>query len=187
MEVAMNARMLSGWALLANALINDILLIKAVIGGATGDVCPILQLVALLLFLFGLWGIWAEQPQTGRAGAVGLVLLGVSAAIAFVVVLTSLRGGDVGDAVPFISALLGLLGRVLVGWLTVQARVFPAWVGWCLLVHGVLEFTTGVVPGGAVTTGFAWLGDVLSLAAVAGYGWLIVQHQRPKPAPMSAR
>ena len=32
---------------------------------------------------------------------------------------------------------IAYLGYILIGWLTIRARVFPTWLGWLLLIIGI--------------------------------------------------
>ena len=54
-----------------------------------------------------------------------------------------------------------LVGSGVVGYLTIRARVFPAVVGWLLIVGGVLNLVSGLIPAGLVAT---ILGDISVLA-----------------------
>ncbi|HEV8192194.1 MAG TPA: hypothetical protein VGP82_12050 [Ktedonobacterales bacterium] len=106
------------------------------------------RLGAPLFLLLGLPAIQATQPATRRAGQVGLGLMGLAAATALLVALRSLTGGaDFAPAVPFASALARMVGDVLVGALTVRARIFPAWVGWLLAVSGLINLGKGLLSG----------------------------------------
>jgi hypothetical protein len=60
----------------------------------------------------------------------GLWCLGIGVGIAFVVRVLSLVGTvDVGDLVPLSNSVFNALGSVVVGWLTIRVRIFPAVVG----------------------------------------------------------
>jgi hypothetical protein len=165
--------------LLLYAVIGALLALLAVTDIGISPPFLILHLLALVLFLVGLPAIHATQPETGRAGQVGLTLMGLAAAIALVVVVLALTGGaDLGPIVPFLSALSGLIGDALIGFLTVRAGKFPAWTGWLLGLSGILNFGTGLLSGAVDVTVLAELGDLLGAAAIAGYGWTIVQRWR---------
>jgi len=172
----MTLRQLGGWALLANALIGVLLSLDMLVSGAnTPAPITILQLIGLLLFIAGLPAIQAMQPQAGRLGQVGLLLLALGAGIAFIVVTVYLAGGSTSSVLPFASALTAVTGSVVVGWVTVQARVFPAWIGWLLLATGVLNFAAGYLPAGTLaTTAGVIIGLAMSIP-IAGYGWIVVQ------------
>jgi hypothetical protein len=173
-------RRLGGWALLASALLGSVLTIALLLDPSQSTpFADLARLGAPLLLLLGLPALQATQPVTGRAGQVGLGLMGLAAAIAFVVTLRSLTGGaDFAPAVPFTSALAAMVGDALVGALTVRARVFPAWVGWLLAVSGVINFGTGLLSGVLDLFVLAVVGAGLGIAAITGYGWTIVRRGR---------
>ncbi len=169
-------RRLGGWALLSNAAIGTLLIVTDLANVKPSTPMALLHLLALALFLVGLPAIQATQPQTGRGGQVGLTLMGLAAAIAIVVVLVTLAGGDdVGPIVPLVSALAGLVGNLLVGVLTVRAGAFPAWTGWLLALAGAANFSSGLLSGAIDLSLVAALGELLGVAAVAGYGWTILR------------
>jgi hypothetical protein len=171
------ARSLGGWALLINAGVGALLLLVDLTNIGMATPLAVLHLLALALFLLGLPAIQATQPQTGRAGQLGLTLMGLAAAIAFIVVLLALAGvEDVGPVIPLMSALSGLVGDLLIGFLTVRAGTFPAWTGWLLALAGAANFGIGLFSGAADLSLAAALGSLLGIAAIAGYGWTIVQH-----------
>jgi len=172
----MTLRQLGGWALLANALIGVLLSLDMLVGGAnTPPPVTVVQLIGLLLFIAGLPAIQAMQPQTGRLGQLGLLLLGLGAGIAFIVVAVYLAGGSTPSFLSFTSALTAVVGSVVVGWITIRAKVFPSWIGWLLLVTGVLNFAAGYLPAGMLTTTVDVIVGVATSLPIAGYGWSIVQ------------
>ena len=85
---------------------------------------------------------------------------------------------DVGDLVPLLSAVFNLLGSLVVGWVTIRARVFPAAVGWLLIVSGVLNLLGGLTPAGLFTTLLGIVSGLAGSVAMAGYGWTIVRSTR---------
>jgi hypothetical protein len=93
-------------------------------------------------------------------------------------VLSLVSTVDVGDLVPLLSAVFNLLGSVVIGWLTVRARVFPSMVGWLLVVGGVLNLPGGLAPAGPFTTLLGVVSGLATAVAIAGYGWIIVNSTR---------
>jgi hypothetical protein len=175
----MALRQLAGWALLANAGIGILLSVDSLIeGGNTPAPITIVNLVAFLLFIVGLPAIQALQPQTGRLGQLGLVLMGLGAGIAFVVVAVYLAGSSISSIVPLSSAITGGLGGVLIGWLTIRAGAFPAWIGWLLLATSVLNFVVGYLSSGTFADIAGFVVGVAMSVPIAGYGWIIVQRTR---------
>ncbi len=172
-------RIIGGWALLASGFVTLLLVIGYTVSGGDALIFPIAGAVGSALFLLGLPAMWALQPQTGRPGQAGLWCLGIGASIALVVRLLLLGSQvDVGDLVPLLSAVFNLLGSVVVGWLTIRARVFPAAVGWLLAVGGVLNLLGGLTPAGLFTSVLGIVSGLAGAVAVAGYGWTIVGSTR---------
>ena len=172
-------RIIGGWALLASGFVTLLLVIGYTVSGGDTLIFPIAGAVGSALFLLGLPAMWALQPQTGRPGQAGLWCLGIGASIALVVRLLLLVSTvDVGDLVPLLSAVFNLLGSIIVGWVTIRARVFPAAVGWLLIVGGVLNLLGGLTPAGLFTTLVGIVSGLAGAVAVAGYGWTLVGSTR---------
>jgi hypothetical protein len=172
-------RIIGGWALLASGFVTLLLVIGYTVSGGDTLIFPIAGAVGSVLFLLGLPAMWALQPQTGRPGQAGLWCLGIGASIALVVRLLLLVSTvDVGDLVPLLSAVFNLLGSIIVGWVTIRARVFPAAVGWLLIVGGVLNLLGGLTPAGLFTTLVGIVSGLAGAVAVAGYGWTLVGSTR---------
>jgi hypothetical protein len=172
-------RIIGGWALLASGFVTLLLVIGYTVSGGDALIFPIAGAVGSALFLLGLPAMWALQPQTGRLGQAGLWCLGIGASIALVVRLLLLGSQvDVGDLVPLLSAVFNLLGSIIVGWVTIRARVFPAAVGWLLIVGGVLNLLGGLTPADLFTTLVGIISGLAGAVAVAGYGWTLVGSTR---------
>ena len=77
-----------------------------------------------------------------------------------------------------LSAVFNAIGSVVVGWLTIRARVFPATAGWLLLVAGVLNLLSGLTPVGLFTTLVGVVSGLAGAVAIAGYGWTIIGSTR---------
>lgn len=179
----MTLRTIGGWALLFNALLGLLVFIgtTADVGGNT--LYLVVGEVLSLLLIIGLLAIWAMQPQTGRLGQIGLWCLGIGTAIAFIVRLLLLFSSIDVSTPAFISALFALVGSLLVGWVTIQARVFHSAIGWLLIVNGVLNFISGLLPTSTAITILGIIAALAGVAAFAGYGWAIL---RRAPVPQSA-
>ncbi len=172
-------RIIGGWALLASGFVTLLLVIGYTVSGGDALIFPIAGAVGSALFLLGLPAMWALQPQTGRPGQAGLWCLGIGASIALVVRLLLLGSQvDVGDLVPLLSAVFNLLGSIIVGWVTIRARVFQALVGWLLIVGGVLNLLGGLTPADLFTTLVGIISGLAGAVAVAGYGWTLVGSTR---------
>jgi len=175
-------RAIGGWALLANALLLLLVVLGSAVSGGGAPLFLVASEVLGLLFLVGLPAIQALQPQTGRLGQAGLWCLGLAVGIALIVRMILLVSTvDVGDIVPFSSSLLALVGSLLVGWVTIQAKVFSPVFGWLLMVGGVLNFVSGLAPAGIGTTIVGIIAGLAQVGALAGYGWTIVRSTRERP------
>jgi hypothetical protein len=183
-----NTRIIGGWALLINAALTIVLLIAMTtsIGGVTFIL--IIGEVLSALLVVGLMAIWAMQPHAGRLGQIGLIgvwCLGIATGIAFLVRLAALVGSiDVGDFIPLSSALFGLVGSLLLGWATIQAKVFHPVIGWLLILGGVLNIVGWPLPVGAGQTLVGVITTLAQASAIGGYGWTILRgatyaHQAP--------
>src|SRR5690348_10118845 len=156
----MISRTIGGWALLINALLTLFILIGMTtsVGGdtlylMTGEVISLLLIVGLL-------ALWDMQPHAGRLGQIGLWCLGIATSLAFFVRLVVLLSTIDVDTPAFISALFGLVGSLLVGWVTIRAKVFHPAIGWLLIVGGVLNLIGGLLPAGI---GIALVGIIAGL------------------------
>lgn len=184
---SMSYRQLGGWALLGGGLISAVLALLMLFNVPASDALRVVQLVATLLVIVGLPAIQLTQPTTGQLGWLGIGLMELAAVIAFIVVSISwLTSADIPSAVPFISALAGLAGYVLVGYLTIRAHIFPAWTGWALAAVGVVNFAAGLLPASAALAVIAGLFALAGAVAIAGYGWSIVQRPQKSDATPSA-
>ena len=172
---------LSGWALILSALIFlfgfawDHLL-----NGPYTLFTVMLGIVGNILFLVGLPGIQQSQPQTGRPGQIGLILMAIGAVIAIIAnLLIRLAGADVADWVPLTSAIAGALGSIIVGWLTIQVKVFRPWIGWLMIVGAILNILFPLLPPEAVF--ISQIGLFAQSAALIGYGLSMLQRDRRFP------
>lgn len=166
----MNITRLQGWALL---IILPIDLLSFVVGDAPWF--GVLIAITVLLFIFGVPAIQSVQPM-GTAGLIGILLIELAALIAFSINYLGVSGEN---ALPTISVLAGALGRIIVGWLTTRANVFPAWVGWVFLSQGILSLLSFALLDDTVTLGSA-LGTLIVLldsVAAFGYGLGIIRRQ----------
>jgi hypothetical protein len=175
----MNIRRLQGWALIVGAVIDLVALINF-----DSPVFKVLFILGALLFMFGVPAIESFQ-HSGALGWVGIALLELGAIIAIVVNASAMSGGsNFSSAIPFISALAGALGRLLVGGLTFQKRVFAPWVGWAFIVEGLLNFLGGVLQIGALAPITGLLVPLVGAAALFGYGREVMQYASHSMASM---
>src|SRR5215216_1902530 len=127
----MNTRRLQGLALILSAVCTLLL-------GLSDPRTAMFDVIAtsgVILFILGIPAIYLAQPS-GWIGLAGITLLELAALISlgfrFEVVPSNLE-----DSLMLTSAILGTLGAVIVGWLTIREHVFPAWVGWVFLASGL--------------------------------------------------
>jgi hypothetical protein len=73
------------------------------------------------------------------------------------------------------SALSGMPGAVIVGWLTAREHVFPAWVGWVYIAQCVFNFITGPFKFNSLAGERVMFFPLLQAAALFAYGYLIYQ------------
>ena len=109
--------------------------------------------MAFVLVLVAVAGLHAAQRHSGRygrLGAVGALLTFVGYAIVLVAAhVTRLAGGQSVIAVRLVGGLVVLVGSILLGVLTLRARILPWWCG-ALLVVG---FPLGAVLEEVVAVG----------------------------------
>ena len=166
----MNITRLQGWALL---IILPIDLLSFVAGDAPWF-AP-LSLIAVILFIVGVPAIQSVQPM-GTAGLIGILLIELAALIAVSINYLGVSGEN---ALPLISVLAGALGRIIIGWLTTRANVFPSWVGWAFLSQGVLNLLgfAFLYDLGTLGSALGTIAFLLDSVAAFGYGLGIVQRQ----------
>jgi hypothetical protein len=161
----MNVRRLQGLALIVSAV--------CLLLGAFGLFPVIFITIGLILFILGVPAIYSAQP-TGWIGLVGIIFLELAAVIALGFRL-QLVSPSLSDGLSLTSAILGMVGALIVGWLTTRQHVFPAWVGWVFMLQGLLNFITGLFNSGAQGRSFFLVIAVLQAVATFAYGYFIYQ------------
>jgi hypothetical protein len=164
----MNARRLQGLALILSAAC---LLIGLLI--TNSSFAPAIAILGILLFMVGIPAVHSMQP-TGWLGLTGIVLLELAALIALLFRLDLVPSGA-GGSLSLASAILGMLGAIIVGWLTTREHVFPAWLGWLFIVYGLLNFAGGLISFGSMAGAISILIGLLDIVVLAGYGYFIYQ------------
>jgi hypothetical protein len=135
-------------------------------------------LLGIVLFMLGIPAVYSVQ-STGWIGLAGILLLEIAALIPLIFRLRMVSSGLDG-ALSLTGALAGMLGAIIVGWLTTRERVFPAWLGWAFIAQGLLNFFTGVFNLGNLTGAIPIYLPILSVVVQSAYGYLIYQ-QSVKP------
>ena len=132
-----------GWAGVVAALtyvLAGILILIAplqrVFSSISEHLIEVTLVVAFALTLVAIAGLHALQsPRYGRLGAAGSSIAFIGYALIVVVAAVSIRvGGEALFAVRLIGALAILIGSVLLGAMTLRARLLPWWCGVLLIV-----------------------------------------------------
>jgi hypothetical protein len=135
--------------------------LQRVFGSISEHSIEVLLVVAFTLTLVAIAGLHGLQRERyGRLGAAGSSMTFIGyALIAVVTAVTILVGGDALFAVRLIGALAILIGSVLLGAMTLRARVLPWWCGVLVIVGFPLGDTLdgNVARGGEeIVFGIVW-------------------------------
>ena len=136
------------------------------------------NIVGIILFMLGIPAVHSAQP-TGWIGLAGIILLELAAFIPLMFRLNMVPSGLAGS-LSLTSALAGMLGAVIIGWLTTREHVFPAWLGWAFLSYGLLNFITGQFNFGSLQGEIPIFLSILGIVVQTGYGYFIYR-QSIKP------
>jgi Bacterial extracellular solute-binding proteins, family 3 len=124
---------------------------QTVLGSFNDYLIEVAIVVAFLSTLLTIAILHAVQCQSGRFGLVGAgsLLTFVGYAVVLVTVhLTKLAGGEPIFSVRLVGGLLVLVGSILLGAMTLYARVLPWWCGVLLIVGFPLgDFLNNVAEG----------------------------------------
>ena len=176
----MNARRLQGLALIASAVCFLLGLFGpqslSLIGPqATG----FFVIAGILLFIVGIPAVNSAQP-TGTIGLAGIGLLMLASLIALLFRLKLVPSGLEGS-LSLTSAIAGMLGALITGWLTIREGVFPAWLGWVLIAQGLLNIIAGAINVGPLTGLVPIFIPLLVVVVYFAYGYFLYQNTA-KPA-----
>jgi len=122
----------------------------------------VVLLVAYAGTMGAIVGLHALQSHSGRygiLGAVGSLLAFIGYAIVFVATTGSiLQGGQALLTVRLTGGIAVLVGSILLGAITIYARVVPWWCGVLLIVAFPLgDFSNAIVRGGeGILLGLLW-------------------------------
>lgn len=129
--------------------------------------------ISAILFMLGIPGIHAVQP-TGWIGLVGIALLELAALIVLGFRF-NMVASNLGDSLSLTSAIAGMLGAILIGWLTIRENVFPAWVGWGFLAYGLLNVITAQFNFVGLSAVLLMFLPILQAVMLFTYGYFIFQ------------
>ena len=158
-----------GWAGVVAALtyvLAGIIILVAplqrVLGSVSEHSIEVILVVAFALTLVVIAGLHGLQsPRYGRLGAAGSSMTFIGYALIAVAAAVTIRvGGEALFAVRLVGALAILMGSVLLGAMTLRARVLPWWCGVLLIVG----FPLGAILDGNVARG----GEEIVLGIVWG-------------------
>jgi hypothetical protein len=122
-----------------------------VFGSVSEHSIEVILVVAFALTLVAIAGLHGlQRGRYGRLGAAGSLMTFIGyALIAVVTAVTILVGGEALFAVRIVGALAILIGSVLLGAMSLRARVLPWWCGVLLIVG----FPLGDILDGNVARG----------------------------------
>ena len=155
------------WGGLAAIGAGVLFILYFLLGLATGKgdesgALDILPLAGYVLEVVGLLGFHALQGGNyGRIGRAGLYTTIGAIVVWEFLILAGLFGGDVGlDGLVVVGVLGTLVGLVLYGAATLQAKVLPRWCGilFILLMPGTILFGA-LIPGdfSIIWSGLVWV------------------------------
>jgi hypothetical protein len=166
------------WGGLATMGGGVLFLLYSLLGVATGrgDESSPLDLLAILgyvLLIVGLVGFHAlQQRNYGRIGRAGLYTTIAAFLLWEVLLLAGLLGG--GEALPewlvTVGVLGTLVGEVLYGAATLQARVLPRWCGilFIILMPGTILFSFLSGDFSSIWVGLVWIALGYGLWSIRG-------------------
>ena len=131
----------------------------------------IVFIVALLLLLVGLAGFHALQKGNyGRIGRAGFYTIVAAASAQLIAQVGLMFGSTALEFLDFLGFLGVMVGLVLYGAATLQARVLPRWCGVGFIVGLPIWLALSAILG-AILGGFGWpIGGGIFRAPVAGAG-----------------
>ncbi|MDQ3003827.1 MAG: hypothetical protein M3R47_00365 [Chloroflexota bacterium] len=142
-------------------------------------------IVGGILYILGIPAVNSAQP-TGWLGLTGIVLLILAALIPLLFRLDMVPSG-LADSLSLTSALAGMLGAVIIGWITVREHVFPAWVGWAFIAQGLLNFISGQFNTGFLKGMVPIFLPILYIVALFAYGYFIYQQSIKPTIPIESK
>ncbi len=155
------------WGGLAGMGGGVLFIVYSLLGAVTGKgdepgPLDLLAIVAYVLLVVGLVGFHALQQRSyGRIGRAGLYTTIAAFVLWEILLLGGLLGGGEGLEWLVVVGVLGtLVGEVLYGAATLQARVLPRWCGILFIILMPVTIFLGTVLPGAYSIiwgGLVWL------------------------------
>ena len=146
------ARLAAGVVFLLSGILTFVAPPQGVLSSFNDYLLEIVVVAAFMLTLVTLAGLHAAQRHSGRYGILGaagfwLTFLGY-VVVMVTVHLTLLAGDEPILSVRLVGGLLVLVGSILLGAMTIRARVLPWWCGVLLIVGFPLgDFLNNVAVG----------------------------------------
>jgi len=187
---------MAGWLLLIAAVIS---LVSTVLGivipgpagpnGPPANIVSVINLVAGILFLVSLPSAYLAQKQVGVVGLIGIIALWITVvlfdivlSIISIIFVSSNQVSSATGSPPtylfilfLVGTILALIGGVLLGLRTIQVRVFPAAIGWLLIVAAILNAVDFPLQG-TISTIVSTLSSVLLFVSLGWLGYAITTH-----------
>lgn len=180
---------MGGWLLVIAAVLSLVTTVLGIVvpgpagpNGPPPNFVSIINIVAGILFLVGLPVAYlVQRRQVGILGLIGIIALWLTALL-FAIVLSIISmtfvpsSSQAAAASPpaflftlfIVGSVLELIGGILFGLKTIQAHVFPAAIGWLLIVAAVLNAIDFPLQGTISTI----VSTVSSVLLFVGLGWL---------------
>jgi hypothetical protein len=127
--------------------------------------------IGIILFMLGIPAFYSTQPSVW-VGLAGIAMLEIAALIALGFRL-NLVSTNLGKSLSETSAILGVLGALIIGWVTTKEHVFPAWVGWVFMIQGLLNYLAGLFNFGSWVSLILVIFSILYAVSLFAYGYLI--------------
>ena len=163
-------------------IINQLAPVQRTYDSSSDYLHQVIVLVAyagVLVAILGLHALQSPSRRYGQLGAVGSMLTFIGYSIVFVVsAISTLQGVQTLLTIRLAGGVAALVGSILLGAMTIRARVVPWWCGVLLIVAFPLgDFSNAVVRGGeAILMGLLW-GSV---------GYALLRGALHAPQPSSA-
>lgn len=123
------------------------------------EIILVVAFAGTLIVIVGLHAL--QSGRYGRLGAAGTLITFIGyALILMVTAATMLAGGEALYNVRLVGGLAVLIGSILLGAMTLRARVLPGWCGVLLIVGFPLgDILDGIVARGTEAIVFGYSGD----------------------------
>ena len=145
----------------------------------------IIALIGTAMFILGIPAIHAVQPG-GVQWICGDHPFGTVSLYCPCISIRLSKRLTLGNGLIFTSALAGLAGRLIVGWITNRKKIFPGWVGWAFIVEGFVNFIGGGFNLGSLAGVFYIVVVLLGAGALFGYGSSIFRRLRDNSSRLCA-